>query len=338
MKQRRPTIHDVAAHAGVSKSTVSLVLQGGSQVRAETAKLVRKAMAETGYVYNRAAAQLRTSAVGLVGLVINDLRNPFFTEFATTLQMAMAAKGYATVISNSAEDAALQAKLVGSMIEHGVSAIVISPAYGEGPETFDQIARAGIPALQVLRRMDDRLDEFPFAGFDYATGSAEATRHLLDQGAKHIAFVGGLPGRAIVEERMSGYQTVLAAAGVEPTWISGPTTRAFGVEAADTLFADHPEVDAAICFNDLVALGLMAGCARTGRTVGRDLRLVGFDDIEDAAQVWPQLSSVSCDIAGFAQDTAARLLSWLEDGKKPAPVLRAPVALVPRNSSTGEGL
>jgi len=333
--KRRPTILDVAAKAGVSKSTVSLVLQRSPQVKEDTAKSVRKAMAELGYVYNRAAANLRSSAVGLVGLVINDLRNPFFTEFATTLQMTLAAQGYATVISNSAEDPELQAKLVASMIEHGVSAFVISPTYGMGPETFDQIARAGIPCLQVLRQGDDRLDQFPFASFDYACGSAEATTHLMQQGAKRIAFVGGLEGRAITVERMAGYRAVLAGQSQEPLACHGRPTRAFGIEAAEALMRDYPEVDGAIAFNDLVALGMMAGFAKAGRQVGRDFRLVGFDDIEDCAQVWPQLSSVSCDIEGFARDTAGRLLSWMVDGKRPAAELRAPVHLVQRQSSIG---
>ena len=333
--KRRPTILDVAAKAGVSKSTVSLVLQRSPQVKADTAKSVRAAMAELGYVYNRAAANLRSSAVGLVGLVINDLRNPFFTEFATTLQMALAAQGYATVISNSDEDPVLQARLVASMIEHGVSAFVISPAYGNGPDTFDQIARAGVPCLQVLRQADTRLGLFPFASFDYASGSAEATRHLVDQGARRIAFVGGQKGRAITVERMTGYGEVMGQAGQPPIALHGRSTRAFGVEAAGRLIAEHPEIDAAIAFNDLVALGMLAGFAKAGRRVGRDFRLVGFDDIEECAQVWPQLSSVACDIEGFARDTAVRLLAWMTDGKRPPETLRAPVHLVARQSSLG---
>ncbi len=333
--KRRPTIMDVAARAGVSKSTVSLVLQGSKQVRPETRKAVEAAMAEIGYVYNRAAANLRSASVGLVGVLINDLRNPFFTEFATSLQMALAAEGYATVIANADEDPELQAKLVGSMIEHGVSALVISPAYGEAPGTFDQLARTGLPVLQVLRKMDERTDLFPFASFDYATGSAKAARHLLDQGARHIAFVGGLPGRAITRERKSGWREVLKAEGLEEVALHGKSSRAFGMQAAETLIADHPEVDAAICFNDLVALGLMAGFARAGRPVGDAFRVVGFDDIEEAAQSWPQLSSVSCDIAGFARDTAARLLAWMVEGERPEPELRSPVRLVARASSLG---
>ena len=332
---RRPTILDVAARAGVSKSTVSLVLQNSTSVKAATRDTVRAAMADIGYVYNRAAAQMRSSSAGLVGLVINDLRNPFFTEFATVLQMTLAAKGYATVIANSDEDADLQSKLVGSMIEHGVSALVVSPSYDEGRDAFDQIERAGIPALQVLRKTDPRTGLFPFASFDYASGSAHATRHLLNQGARRIAFVGGMEGRAITEERKSGYLAEVKRAGLVPYTLHGRSSRAFGVGAVETLLAEAPDIKAAICFNDLVALGMLSGFVRAGLNVGQDFRLVGFDDIEECAQAWPQLSSVACDISGFARATADSLLAWMQDGVTPPPEYRAPVNLVARASSLG---
>src|SRR6056297_25526 len=335
--KRRPTITDVAARAGVSKSTVSLVLQGSPLVRAETAKTVRAAMREIGYVYNRAAATLRGSSVGLVGLVINDLRNPFFTEFAVSFQMAMAAAGYATVISNADEDAELQEKLVASMIEHGVDAVVISPTYGDPASVFDPLALAGIPTLQVLRRMDPRTELFPFASFDYAAGSAEATRHLIATGARRIAFVGGLDERSITRERMEGYLAALEEAGLSPLRIEGPTSRAFGRSAVARLKDDYPECDAVFCFNDLVALGLIAGLHREGVAVGRDIRVVGFDDIEEAALAWPDLSSVACDIAGFGRDTAGALRDWLDTGTRPVAERRAPVGLIVRASSGGLG-
>lgn len=329
---RRPTILDVAARAGVSKSTVSLVLQNSKQVKAETRDAVRAAMADIGYVYNRAAAQMRSQSAGLVGLVINDLRNPFFTEFATVLQMTLATNGYATVIANSDEDADLQARLMDSMIEHGVSALVVSPAYDDGGDAFDRVERAGIPAMQVLRKTDARTGLFPFASFDYAAGSAKATRHLMNQGAQRIAFVGGLEGRAITDERKSGYLAEIRRAGAEPFVLHGRSSRAFGLEATTEL---PPDIDAAVCFNDLVALGMLSGFAREGVVLGRDFRLVGFDDIEDCAQVWPQVSSVACDIKGFAQGVAHGLLAWMQDGVTPPPEYRAPVNLVARTSSTG---
>ena len=334
---KRPTIIEVATAAGVSKSTVSLVLQNSALVKEATRVLVRKAMADLGYVYNRAAANLRGSNAGLIGLVINDLRNPFFTEFATSAQMAFSARGYATVIANTDEDAALQAQVVKSMIEHGVSALVISPTYGDEMLTFDPIARAGIPAMQVLRRVDGRTDLFPFASMDYATGGRLATQHLVDIGAKRIAFIGGFEGRPITQERMSGYLEVMAQQGLTAFLLHGRASRSFGREAAQKLCAEHPEIDAAICFNDLVALGMMNGMAELGRPVGQGFALVGCDDIEDCAQVWPPLTSVHCDIAGFARQTASTLLDWLENGIRPKAEQRADVALTIRASSVGGG-
>lgn len=329
---KRPTIIDVATLAGVSKSTVSLVLQQSPLVKPETRDVVKGAMAELGYVYNRAAANLRSANAGLIGLVINDLRNPFFTEFATSLQMALSARGYATVLANTDEDPALQAQVVGAMLEHGVSALIVSPAYGEEARTFDAIARANVPALQVLRQVADSA-RFPFAAPDYPTGGRLATEHLLAEGARHIAFVGGLEGRAVTQLRMSGYLATLAANGLTPLHLPGRPGRAFGREAARRLAQDHPAVDAVLCFNDLTALGLLTGCAELGRAVGPSLKIVGFDDIEDCAQVFPTLSSVRCDIAGFGRQMAETVLKWLEEDHRPPPETITPVTLIPRATS-----
>lgn len=334
---RRPTIIDVARRAGVSKSTVSLVLQNSPLVKDATRDHVRATMSEMGYVYNRSAAKLRKSNPDLIGLVINDLRNPFFTEFATSLQMALSSRGYAAVIANTDENPDLQTDVVGAMIEHGVAALIISPAYGDDASTFDTIQRAGIPAMQVLRKVDPRTDQFPFSAPDYVSGSRAATEHLLQAGAKRIAFVGGLEGRGVTRERLSGYLELLKGRGIEPLVLTGTATRTFGRQVAKTLATSHPDVDAVICFNDQVALGLLSGCAEIGRSVGTDLKIVGFDDIEDVAHSWPALSSVRCDIAGFGRFTAETVVAWLEEGKVPPPEHRTDVSLIVRQSSGGAG-
>ncbi len=309
------------------------MLQNSPLVKDDTRVLVKKAMVDIGYVYNRNAANLRSSNAGLIGLVINDLRNPFFTEFATSVQMALSERGYATVVANTDEDPAVQAQVVSAMIEHGVSALVISPAYGDEDATFGPLIRAGIPAMQVLRKVDSRTGHFPFAAPDYPAGSRLATHHLLATGAKRIAFVGGVSGRAVTRERMSGYLAALAEVGMQPLEIPGRASREFGREAARILSQDHPQVDAAICFNDLVALGMLNSFAELGRKVGTSFRLVGFDDIEECAQAYPTLSSVSCNIALFGKTIASTILSWLEDGNAPASEVLTDVQLVIRASS-----
>ena len=128
---------------------------------------------------------------------------------------------------------------------------------------------------------------------------------------------------------------MLEARGVEPLVIEGASSRGWGLNVAAPRIVAHPSIDAVLAFNDLVMLGLMAGLARAGRMPGRDIRLVGFDDIEECAQVWPDLSSVSCDIAKFGRDVAATLLDWLREGRHPPPERREGVTLVPRRSSLG---
>lgn len=333
---KRPTIIDVARHAGVSKSSVSLVLQNSPVVSKATREAVEKSMAALNYVYNRSAANLRGVNAGLIGLVINDLRNPFFTEFAASAQMSFAAHGYATVIANTDEDPDIQAQVVASMIEHGVSAFLICPSYDHDTTTFDRIERAGIPTMQVLRKIDERTDVFPFSSLDYVSGGQLAARHLDDLGARRIAFVGGLEQRSITRERMTGYLELMAEKGEEPVIIEGRPSRAFGREAALTIASKHPEIDAAICFNDLVALGMLSGFTQLGIEVGTDFRLVGFDDIEESALAYPQLSSVRCDVASFGQRSAKKMLEWLEKGRRPKQVHRAPVELIARRSSLGK--
>jgi LacI family transcriptional regulator len=332
---KRPTIVDVARHAGVSKSTVSLVLQNSPLVKKTTREQVEKSIVATNYVYNRAAANLRGSDTGLIGLVINDLRNSFFTEFATSAQMTFASHGYATVIANTDEDPAIQVQVITSMIEHGVSAFLVSPTYGGETAIFDRIERAGIPAMQVLRMLDDRTNVFPFASPDYATGGRLAARHLTGLGARRIAFVGGLEDRPITSERMSGYLEVMAEEGLEPVAFHGRPSRVFGRDTAISIAREHPGIEAAICFSDLVALGMLSGFAQLGIRVGDDFCLVGFDDIEECALVFPQLSSVRCDIASFGRRSAATMLEWLEIGKRPLETHYAPVDLIARQSSLG---
>lgn len=333
---KRPTIKDVAAHAGVSKSTVSLVLQNSSLVKPETRKVVERSMRALNYVRNRAAATLRGSGTGLIGLVINDLRNPFFTEFAASVQMALYERGFATVIANCDEDPAIQERTVNTMLEHDVSGLMISPCYGHVGPAFEAITRAGLPALQVLRKVGGAPCALPFFSHDYVKGSHLAARHLLEQGLTRIAFVGGIEDRDITKDRMSGYLSEMAAAGLDTTVLSGRPSRKFGRDIAGHILDQHPEINAAICFNDLVALGMQAGLAERGRQPGQDFFLVGFDDIEEARLSYPRLTTVRCDVARFGQKSASLLLEQMETGRKPGSDQLLAVELIVRESSQKE--
>ncbi|MFW8595848.1 LacI family DNA-binding transcriptional regulator [Cribrihabitans neustonicus] len=330
---KRPTIIDVAKLAGVSKSTVSLVLQNSPSVKAQTRRKVQDAMQVAGYVYNRGAANLRGANAGLVGLVINNLRNPFYTELGVSAQMALSARGYAAVMGNSNEDPALQADLIGSMLEHGVDALLIAPCYGGDGADLKAVLTSGIPAMQVLRRSETEGEGFPFCSMDYHGGSRQAGNHLVSAGAREIAFVGGLPDTAIAVERRSGLAEVAEEHGLPLHLFPGEASRRFGFETARRIAREYPQIDAAVAFNDLVAIGMTAGFAETGVKLGRDFRLIGFDDIEEARQSFPGLSTVRCDVNAFGQWTAGLLLDWLENGTHPGTPEPMPVELILRSTA-----
>lgn len=327
---KRPTIIDVARAAGVSKSTVSLVLNDSDLVVPAKRTAVRKAMGELGYVYNRAAAKMRSDKVGLIGLVINDIRNPFFTEFAASVQEALTARGFATVLANTGESPQTQQMVLASMIEHGVSALIVSAAYGD-PQAAGMILGSGLPTLTVLRRMEGDGDRLPFLSFDYEGGSRLAVQHLIDLGARRIAWVGGLPERSVTTERMAGGGTRFGPGERVVMALHGRPTRAFGREVAGKLLTEG--IEAALCFNDIVALGVADGLEDHRRRAGRDMALIGFDDIEEAATARPPLTTVHCDIAGFGRHAAAAVLDWIEKGEAPSAEQRLPVRLVIREST-----
>lgn len=331
-RDKRPTILDVAAKAGVSKSTVSLVLQDSDLVKKETRETVERAMRALNYVRNRAAVTLRGSGTGLIGLVINDLRNPFFTEFAASAQMTLAEHGFATVIANCDEDAAQQDRTLRTMLEHDVAGLMISPSYGGPEDGLRVVEAAGVPALQVLRRVETSAAPLPFFTFDYANGCRLATQHLLDKGLKRIAFVGGTQGRQITEDRMTGYANAMAERGLTPLPLHGRPSRAFGREMARQIMTERPDLQGAVCFNDLVALGMLSGLAEAGRRPGEDFAVIGFDDIEEARLSFPALTTVRCNVSQFGRLAAEHLMQRITDPSSRLEDRTLPVELVVRGS------
>ena len=149
----KATILDIARQAGVSKSTVSLVLQGSGLIRPETVDKVRKAIDEVGYVYNRGAANLRKAQSNVVGMVINDLSNPFYAELAVAIERVFQSAGIVPFIANTAENPVRQEEVLKSLMEQGVAGLIVSPARGTPPDAFRRIEAAGIPVVFAMRRL-----------------------------------------------------------------------------------------------------------------------------------------------------------------------------------------
>lgn len=334
VSRRRTTLTDIAKACGVSPATVSLALSGNPLVNAVTRERVVHESERQGYVRNRGAANLRRQVSSSVALIINDLANPFFAEFASGVDETLAAAGYITLLGSTAESVTRQEAVIRSLMEHCPAGIILSPAEGSLSDGLRRLLGTHVPTLVFNREVAG--GDWDFLVCDNRRGAALATHHLIDLGHRRIAFVGGHAGSSSCRERRLGYLDAMRAAGVEPPagWLfeCAPVRQEAAAQGA-RLPDDLPGVSAAVCYNDIVALGLVHGLASAGRRVGDDFAVTGFDDIPEAALFSPSLTTVAVDPRGLGRRAAELVLGRMGEQPREPECIVAPVKLVRRGSS-----
>ncbi|MDQ0394741.1 LacI family DNA-binding transcriptional regulator [Labrys monachus] len=315
---RATTIIDIAKVAGVSKSTVSLVLKDSPLVKPGTRQRVNQAIEQLGYVYNRSAASLRTSKSSFVGMVISDLMNPFFAELAVGIEDELNDFGFVPILANTNENVDRQARVLQSLLEHGVAGVIMSPANGTDAWTLAATLPRSLPVVLTMRRVEG--SPLPYVGPDNRTGACRAVRHLIGLGHRRIAFIGGFGTMTTQSERLSGYFDALQEAGLqrdETLIFDAAPTRNGGMDAAARALAHSGRPTAAFCFNDIVAIGVTRAIALRGLRVGADIAVIGFDDVVGAEHNLPPLTTVSADTRLMGARAARGLLGLIE-GADPA--------------------
>lgn len=328
------SIRDVARRAGVSVGTVSNVLNHSEKVAASSVERVHAAIAELGYVRNDAARLLRAGRSSTVGLVVLDIRNPFFSDIARGAELAAAELGLSVLLGNSNEDTTREAGYLDLFEEQRVRGVLISPYREIGPR-LAQLRDRGTPAVLVDRRSSD--PRFSSVSVDDEVGGHLAATHLIETGRRRIAYVGGPLDMRQISDRLHGARLAAETAGLAIEVLgAGASTVATGREAGLAIAArpasERP--DAVFAANDMVALGVLQGLVadRTVR-VPDDIAIVGFDDIDFAASAAVPLSSVRQPREEMGE-TALRILAEEADDPSLAPrqVVFAP-ELVVRESS-----
>lgn len=326
------TILHVAAEAQVSKSTVSLVLQGSPRIPEATAERVRAAAARLGYVYNRRAAELRQRASNTIGVVINDLMNPFFAEVLVGLEQRLVEAGYTVLMGHSHEDPARQAQLLHSMREQNAAGLVLCPALGTPAALPRQLKAWGIPFTVIVRTLGG--SGYDFAGSANTEGAALATQHLIGAGHRRIGFLGGVAG-TLHGERLAGYRQALEAhrIGFDAALVlQAHPNRAGGHSMLNALLDRGTGATAAVCYNDITAFGALSALGARGLRAGEDFALTGFDNVLDAAHSNPPLSTVDIRPGELGAQAAALLLARIAEPGRPRQVYCAAPQLVLRQS------
>ena len=336
---RKITLADIAAACDVSRATVSLVLRGSPLVNKHTRARVEEELRRQGYVYNRAAANLRRRTSSSIALVLNDLANPFFAEFATGVDEALCGAGYVTLLGSTGESVTREQAVLGSLLEHDPAGVILSPA--EGSDAGQVLKTIGVrtPMLLFNRELTGKTaPEAPWDRLmlDNQRGARLATEHLIALGQQRIAFFGGHANSSSCQQRHAGYVEAMKAADlpIEPHWrIECAPNRVDAAAQCGALFFDSPTPTAAVCYNDAVALGLMLGLYQRGIRPGRDFAVTGFDDIAEAALSAPPLTTLASMPRARGRQAAELLLQRLRDPQAEPQRTVFPVQLVVRGSS-----
>ena len=337
--QRKVTLNDIARECAVSRATVSLVLRGSPLVNKHTRARVEEELRQQGYVYNRAAANLRRRTSSSIALVLNDLANPFFAEFAAGVDAAVGNAGFVTLLGCTSESSTRQHAVLGSLIEHGPAGIILSPAEGSNAPQVLAALGTQTPLLLFNRELGGDLPEYAhwdLLMLDNQRGARLATEHLIARGHRRIAFFGGHRDSSSCSQRHAGYVEAMQAAGltIEPSWrVECAPTRLDAARRTVALFENAPDPTAAVCYNDAVALGLMLGLNQRGLKPGRNFAVTGFDDIAEASMSMPPLTTLATAPRERGRQAAELLLQRLRNTAVQTRRTIAPVHLVIRESS-----
>ena len=269
-------------------------MRGSERISVGTRQRVRTALDEFGYVYQRSAANLRTSMTHTVGVIFNNISDPFFSTLLAALEESLSEAGRSVFLCNTNESASREADFIRRMSEYNADGMIVSPAIGSVAEHFELGGVAPPPVVFISRAILE-------TGFDYVVNDDRkaarlAMERLIGLGHRRIACVGGDPRISCYHERLKGYREALARASIpfdESLIRHAFPTRVAGFEQARWISGLDPRPTAAICYNDLVALGLFSGLQREGIFPGENFALIGNDDVEESSFLSPPLSATA---------------------------------------------
>jgi LacI family transcriptional regulator len=287
------TIRDVASAAGVSPATVSRVLNLKEDVNADMRRRVLAAVTELGYRRNGPARSLRTRAAMVLGLIISDITNPFFTALVRGVEDCAQLAGYSVVLANADEDVAKEARYLEVAAAEQMAGVLLSPASSK-MTSVDALMERGIPVVTIDRRL-------PSAAVDSVTvnnrqAALEAAQHLIRQGCRRVGFVAGPVQTTTGSGRLAGYRAALRAAGRahDPALTAYADFRTEGGYAATLQLLRLPKPpDGLLIANNLMTVGAMQAIAEAGLAVPDEIAVVGFDDVNWATALRPPLSVVT---------------------------------------------
>lgn len=318
---------DVAAVAGVSKSTVSHVVNKTRPVAPETEQTVLRAMARLGYVGPGHAGSVPGAMT--IGIAMSAMSNPYFGSVVQAMDRRASVEGYSLLLADTHDDPVNEVRAMTDLLRRGVSGVILAPS-SEPSAALGYASHNGVPVVLIDRILPLGLDQ---VGSENEEATATLVAHLADHGHSRIGFVSPMPGLTTTEERLRGFRLGLRSVGACETAPVLPGLD--GPELASRLATALSSTDAptaVVTGNNQATIELMKACRQLGVSVPGDLALAAFDDFEWADSFHPRLTAMAQPTSAIGAQSIELLLGRLRDPGMPARTVRMQTTFVPRES------
>ncbi|MDI7661823.1 Mal regulon transcriptional regulator MalI [Cronobacter universalis] len=337
---KKVSIIDVARQAGVSVSTVSLVLREKGKISAATIDKVHAAIEALGYVHNVAAANLRGKTSNLIGLVVEDLNDPFSTRVTASLVQALEAQGFMVFLTQPGRETGRLESCLVSFTRQGVAGVVYLTADSTQRALPAPVVQSTLPLVVVSQSpVEEKLNSVVR---DNRQAGGLATRYLIERGHRNIAYIGGTAGCLIREERLYGYRAALSQYGLpwrdEFARACAEETLAVSQTVRQLLEANN-KITALLCHSPHAIIGCLEAIHQVGRTVGKDVfltqqvSLIGFEDMMHVNLTSPSFTYVSSASEETGRQAAGLIVRLIREPGLPAQRITLSGQLIARGSA-----
>lgn len=331
MTQRRPTIKDVAARAGVSKSLVSLALRGSPRVSDESRALIDQAVAELGYRPNAAARTLADRRSRSIGVLVLDLRNPIYAEVVEGVYAETEARGFHTMLVTGRDNPESERAEIDTLLQFHIEGLVLIGHRLPGGSM--EAITAECPAIMISHRVDS-VPGLDSVTNDDVAGARMAVDHLVDLGHRHIAHITG-GSNEVAQLRRAGYLSAMRDHGLssKALCIEGSFSDEGGYRGARRALEDHGHITALFVANDLAAVGALAAAQDCGLRVPDDVSIVGYDGMALGGLRSLDLTTVAQPLTEMGSTAAAHLLDRIEEPRSAPQHVSVSPRLIVRGTS-----
>jgi LacI family transcriptional regulator len=307
-------------------------MRGAGRISDKTRKKVLETARKLNYVTDGRAASMRSGESHEIGFTIHQIANPFNAEVISGVSDLLETEGYLVSVLDSQDDPERQRRQLEAFIRSSRGGLLWVPAKNTPESTLELLRTHRTPTVTFLRRA--RANEFDHVGIRNLEATKTATDYLLGLGHTKIAFLGGTADVEVRNERIAGYKAALADRGLKDTVVwESPDDKLSGMNAMMALREAHPYVTSVVCNGDMVALGACLALIRMGLTPGKEVSVVGFDDIQDAAVATPPLTTMAVSPRQLGRRLARVLLDRIREPDLPVTSSEISAALIVRETT-----